>query len=547
MKLYQVVFSFLIVVSCAEGSRLHIDVALGPPVDSQPITSNFIGFSLQIAEAINQLRLKDAGGQWQVHGALLQMLRNLHEISHPARSGGAISPGPVLRLGGTSADNTCFEYPPKTEGCSYNLTISDLATYRRFAKSALERFGMNLPFVLGTNLGGAVNPKVAARLIRVLTEQHLWDAPVALVEIGNEVDSYSETHPKSKLETASKYANEFAEYLKEYHAAGMGQLRVQGGAFSSIARPGYDLSLKGYLQRFNNSLATISMHDYPSSRCGIMGNMGRKPVKLQELLSRFASASQADLYRQIAKETRGSGKQLWLGELNSVGCGEDANVSDTLGSALWAVDYLSEMSKAGVTGVNFHSSFHGGSNTPCSLTSPFCLNQTSGVPDVRPLYYGLLLFTELVSNRSVWLEAAVRHKGFPLLGSNSYVHAVQDDNHIIRVAVIVKETHHDIAHLYVNVEVTRPIPNASAWCTTATAARLTTASGATNLTARNGILWAGMSFDNSKDGRPTGARAEDAVEVTTTTNEQVFVFKALPASAVLLTIRDHCHPHAWDI
>jgi hypothetical protein len=69
------------------------------------------------------------------------------------------------------------------------------------------------------------------------------------------------------------------------------------------------------------------------------------------LLERSASAGQAAIMRGIAKEV--APIPLWGGEVNSCSCGGCPNVSDTFAAALWALDFLSELSKAGVQ-VNFH-------------------------------------------------------------------------------------------------------------------------------------------------------------------------------------------------
>eukprot|EP01048_Picozoa_sp_COSAG05_P007598 COSAG05_NODE_540_length_8845_cov_13.872742_4_plen_223_part_00 len=53
---------------------------------------------------------------------------------------------------------------------------------------------------------------------------------------------------------------------------------------------------------------------------------------------------------------------LWAGETNSISCGGAPGVSDTYASTLWVLDYLAEMSKAGVVGANFH----GGPDDACA-------------------------------------------------------------------------------------------------------------------------------------------------------------------------------------
>ena len=78
---------------------------------------------------------------------------------------------------------------------------------------------------------------------------------------------------------------------------------------------------------------------------------------------------------------------LRVDEMNSVSCGGQAGVSDTFATALWALNTLFEMARAGVDGVNFHSN-------PTSISRLFTLVRSGPgwQASVRPEYYGLLAF-----------------------------------------------------------------------------------------------------------------------------------------------------------
>ncbi len=68
-------------------------------------------------------------------------------------------------------------------------------------------------------------------------------------------------------------------------------------------------------------------------------------------------------------------------------------VSDTLISALWAIDYMFEVAKRGGSGVNFHGSENGMDGTVPFYYEPIKENG-GGVVQVQPEYYGMLLFTQ---------------------------------------------------------------------------------------------------------------------------------------------------------
>lgn len=100
-------------------------------------------------------------------------------------------PGPVLRLGGNSADESCFNDDGHAVSslCHYNITSRDLNAYRAFAnKTAAD---LDISFVIDTDMGVSSNPQdVAVQHIKGLAAAGLWDI-VHAVEVGNECDLFS--------------------------------------------------------------------------------------------------------------------------------------------------------------------------------------------------------------------------------------------------------------------------------------------------------------------------------------------------------------------
>ena len=177
--------------------------------------------------------------------------------------------------------------------------------------------------------------------------------------------------------------------------------------------------------------------------------------------------------------------------MNSASCGGAPNVSDTFASTLWVLDFLPELSKAKVVGVNFH----GG---PVDLYSPVSYSTDGQLTFVSPLYIGLLAFSELVANSSRWAMAEVR-KSAAL--KDSFAHAalaVQEEEGrgvctVLRVLVIAKDgPDGGVAAAGEGVAVTVKVP-ASLLArpeSTATLLRLT----APALASKTGLRWAGQGF-----------------------------------------------------
>ena len=70
---------------------------------------------------------------------------------------------------------------------------------------------------------------------------------------------------------------------------------------------------------------------------------------------------------------------LWAGEANSASCGGAPNVSETFASALWSLDFLSELNKAGVVGANFHGGPHPNPSAGSDTYSPVAFDDAGTV------------------------------------------------------------------------------------------------------------------------------------------------------------------------
>ena len=200
-------------LSASSGSTApppSLNVSVGAFVPGlAPVAPNFVGFSLEIYSV--EALIGRAGGPPQQSYA--QLLRNLHALS-----GGAHA-GPVIRVGGDSAEQTCFvdsEHPP-APGCTRNLTLADLGAYRRFAEIA-----PNISYVIDTNLQQG-SPAVGARHIAALGRAGLWPH-VSAVEIGNECDHW----PAAQQLSFAAYESRFGAFAAAYAAAGMPARMLQG-------------------------------------------------------------------------------------------------------------------------------------------------------------------------------------------------------------------------------------------------------------------------------------------------------------------------------
>merc|ERR1712107_253269 len=198
-----------------------------------------------------------------------------------------------------------------------------------------------------------------------------------------------------------------------------------------------------------------------------------------------------------------------------------------MGSALWVMDYLSELSQHGVLGANFH----GG---PMAPYDPISYEQAIGAPPiVRPMYYGMWMFSELVAGAAQWHEVSLRRHGFPLKGGNSAVH-VASSNGTLRVLVIAKEVG---AHEKNPIKVSVSIPAAVMRPGNASAMLFRLQSVKGGLLAKDGLRFAEQTFDGSLDGLPAGERKGEVIPMhSQQASVEVGPFVVQAASAVLVTI-----------
>merc|ERR1712224_764827 len=141
---------------------------------------------------------------------------------------------------------------------------------------------------------------------------------------------------------------------------------------------------------------------------------------------------------------------------------------------------------------------------------PISYKEDIGAPPiVRPMYYGMWMFSELVAGAARWHEVSLHRHGFPLQGGNSAVH-VTSSNGTLRVLVVAKEV---APHEKTPIEITVSIPahlmvpgNASAMLF-----RLESAAG--GLLAKDGLRFAEQTFDGSIDGLPAGERKGEVVSL----------------------------------
>ena len=361
----------------------RVSVRVGRGAVSRPVPSGFVGFSFEFS-AVRDYTGPDPRA---INPVLVQLIRD-------------VVPGqtPVLRIGGNSTDVTWWPLPGVTAppGITYTLTRSWLATTRRLAVET----GAKL--ILGVNL--KLDSLAEATAESSAYRTGIGERYIKALEIGNEPELYK-VFPWYVTGGVPFYARpttyNFAAYMQEASAFA----RHLPGVVLAGPATGTPSWLADVPDLFaiEPRLAVVTYHRYPLLACFSQPGDPRFPSILN-LLDSDAARNLLQGAGETIADAHHHGATVRIDELNSVACRGEPGVSDTFASALWMLDALFAMARAGVDGVNIHS-------LPDAAYRPFVFRRIHGrwLATVEPEYYSLLMFAQATPPGSRML--AIRQTG----------------------------------------------------------------------------------------------------------------------------------------
>jgi hypothetical protein len=326
-------------------------------------------------------------------------------------------------------------------------------------------------------------------------------------EIGNEPDVYPYNGARPSSYTFAQYLTQFQQWQKEVSATAGSGFAIMGTSMG--AETNWVPSANAALASGALSATIVSQHSYLGGPTQPSG----QPWPADYLLQPIAATKYPTAYASFAAAAHKAGRKFRMGEINSFYGGGAAGLSNSFSSALWSIDLMFNYLANGMDGVNWHSGqgtlyelylFHaktaggvaGGSTT-------FTLTQ------VMPLYYGLLVFSEMAGRNAKALPTTVS------TDANVAAHATVDDAGVAHVIVINKDE-----HAAGDVQITLP------GYSTGTVRYLK----APSYTATTGVTWAGQTFDGSEDGTIQGTY----MSTTITASDGVFTLRGMPITSAAL-------------
>jgi hypothetical protein len=473
------------------GSAIRVDVSA--TAVSRPVPGGFVGLSIEYGSALYYFGSDPA----RPDPVFMQLVRNLV----PGQS-------PVLRFGGDTTDWTWWNTPGvrRPGGIRYTLGPGWVQSTRATAQA------LNARLILGINLESdsrAIAATESDALVNGIGRRY-----VAGLELGNEPEVYGTLgwyqSPTGVSVPGRPAAYDFASYLRDY--ARISQALPSGVPLAGPASgaPKWLAGLSQYLAA-NPRVRLVTFHRYPLHRCYTPANSPEYPT-IANLLAPAAASGPATSLQAAVAVAHARGIPLRADELNSVSCGGARGVSDTFASALWVLDALFNMARVGVDGVNIHT-------FQKAIYEPFAVQHENGEwqAQVRPMYYGLLLFTRAVppGSRLLATSSPARAPLPPILRG----WAARAPSGRISVVLI-----NDSRRRPVTVAVQSPVATGSA-----TGLRLR----APRASAQSGVTLGGQSFGATTT---TGQLVGIARGFRLTAIQDRFVLRLPPVTATLLTV-----------
>jgi hypothetical protein len=395
----------------------------------------------------------------------------------------------VIRGGGNSADESVWNPDHTVDEAgyhvTYNITMDDLKSFNAFG----ELSGSTVAFVADLSFIRGDNASWPAAQVAAMGATIGW-GHIHAVSIGNEVDLFAENGLRPANYTYAQSKPEFSLYADAVVAAGLPPKFIRGATWCCFKTNFQAPSFADYAKTFASVLKDMSYHRYPLSHCDGHSNT------LADLLQPRASSGQATDLLPYSQGSAAAGLPFVVGESNSAACGGEDLVSNVMGTALWAVDYMFSLTTINATMVNFH----GGPN---GLYPAVAFNSTDPgtPPDVRPLYYAMRVFAEATANGGRVLET-------DYVSSNQQIRVWAVEAGSSTTFVVVHKDPDATAAAAVTLQ--RKDGSGAG-----TASVATLGAGSSGEFAKYGLHWAGQTFDGSVDGKPVGQRTTTPVAKAT--------------------------------
>ena len=336
-----------------------------------PIPEDFLGLSLETNEL-----LPDRDGKHQFSPDNLPLRNLLKTIGVKS-----------LRFGGNATDAGNVS-DPELPGIDAMFELAGAVDASVIYTVRFSKEGRLNGFV-------SADPKAASDVCKHILSK--YPDRLAAITIGNEADMYfsrlKDQYAMGDLGT-NKAAKERADYVKYRDTWKEFATIIRAGnptvKFNGPSTTGRTVWGKWFSEDFakDDRIAFFSNHWYPGGN----GKQGESEPKLSAALS-------PDWHKLYAKYLKENGfaamtRPFRIEEMNSYYYGGAPNMSDSMASALWALDYSHWFAAHGCAGINLHTCTHLKFMVDIEMTfnyASFIVSECGYT--LRPIGYGLTMFS----------------------------------------------------------------------------------------------------------------------------------------------------------
>jgi hypothetical protein len=298
----------------------------------------------------------------------------------------------VLRLGGNSQDNTCWDpaAAPHPERCKGTLTAANLQLWADAARATSWKL------IVGLNLKQN-SPDWALREVDEGVARILPRDRIIGLEIGNEPSLFPHDGSRAKGYDAYQQGLDARAYADRFARDPVArQYTIAGPAACCFRKASNDVGV--WLDTVGpNRVALATVHNYFRTVCG------NRTVTIGELLDPALAEREQKAFEQYAVQAGQRGVPIALAETNSASCGGMPGVSDAFASAAWGLDWMFSAASVGYRNMDFHSSYRTGGSSYVAV-------QVYGTKTgsrwkyeniAQPLYYAMYAFARHASGRAL--------------------------------------------------------------------------------------------------------------------------------------------------
>jgi hypothetical protein len=457
---------FLLLAICPKIvlSQVNVTIRVDPTTILNAIPSNFSGISYEMSSID-----KSGNSQFDSTNTTLLNLFNTAGIKS-------------FRIGANTVETSTWTGVPRSGSTPTGMiTPTDVDKLFGFAKKSANTV------IWGINLS-VYDPLLAAQEASYIWKNH--PSQLMAFEIGNEPDLYYKNGIRTSSYSYSNFITEFTNYkdsIRKYNPTA-----PISGPCSANSETTWTIP---FSQAMEGQFNVLTQHFY-------VGGAGAAPApnQIMTLLSAATDDKEAAYGLELANAATVANVPFRMSETNSFYNGGQLGASNTMASALWALDYMYVLASNKVSGINFHNP----SNGPYSIW-----DYTSGTYSVQPMYYGLLAFNQGSKGSLVSTSANTN-------GLNFTSYSVLGTDNTLYVTLINKDTL-QAAHVTINA--------GNNYNSNATSMQMT----ASSISATSGVTFAGSAVSSTGLWNPI-ANTINGVNNT-------FTITMPAASATVLTIK----------